>query len=247
MATTGRLISDLLLKEKPEEEEQVAPRPQSSWVSELIDRRSSSDPRKKRVPVGFNFERDPFDPSSYYKQLGSFRDISRAATNVTRQEAANKEAAERQAAFEQSQAAWQDAMSGVDPRFIYSNGGGGSNTNFSSSTSRRYRLGHVSGNTAKAADYFGNKYGIKTIGGFGGGSVPGSDHPKGRALDYMINNVKNGKARGDALAQDVLKNWKKWNVKYVIWNRHIWHPGRGWKKYSGPSAHTDHVHVSFNK
>ncbi len=244
MATTGKLISDLLLKERPEEQREQ-PQPQGSWVTDLIDRRSSGDPRKKRQPVGFNFEREPFDPASYYRQLGSFRDISRAATNVTKQEAANKEAAERQAAFEASQAAWQSSMNGIDAKFVYSNGGG--NTNFSSSTSRRYRLGGVSGNTARAADYFGNKYGIKSIGGMGGGSVPGSDHPKGRALDYMINNVKNGKARGDALAQDVLKNWKKWNVKYVIWNRHIWHPGRGWKKYSGPSAHTDHVHVSFNK
>lgn len=215
------------------------PQPQSpSWVKELIDKRyQPKTERLKRNPVGFDFAREPFDPSSYYKALGQYRDISRAATNVTRQETANREEAERQREFDANQAAMNSAIGRVSANFTYSGGG----------TSKKYGLKGVSPNTAKAADYFGSKYGIKTIGGRGPGSVPGSDHPKGRATDFMINNIRNGHAAGDALANDVIKNYKAWNVKYVIWNKYIWHPGRGWTRYSGPSDHTDHVHVSYNK
>lgn len=221
--------------------------PQNSWVQDLIAQRyQPKTERIKRSPVGFEFKRDPFDPSSYYKQLGQFRDISRAATEVTRVEANNRE----QAAIEREQAANREAINnalkGLNPNFTYSNSDGttfGGGSNFS----KKYHLKGVSSNTAKAADYWGSKYGIKTIGGRGPGSVPGSDHPKGRALDFMINNTKNGKARGDALANDLISHYKEWNIKYIIWNRYIWQPGRGWHKYSGPSDHTDHVHASFYK
>jgi hypothetical protein len=213
----------------------VAGPPQSSWVKDLIDKRyQPKTERLKRSPVGFDFKREPFDPSSYYRALGTFKDISRAATNVTRQEVANREEAERARDNAASQQALMDSMSGIDPRFTYA-----ANTG----ASKKYGLKGVSPNTSKAADYFGSRYGIKTIGGMGAGSVPGSDHPKGRALDFMTSN----KSKGTALANDLIKNAKSWNVKYVIWNRYIWQPGRGWKKYNGPSPHTDHVHASFNK
>lgn len=219
--------------------------PQSSWLKDLIDQRyQPKTERLKRSPIGFNFEREPFDPSSYYRALGTFRDVSRLATNVTRQEVANREEAERQREYEQNQRDLEKGLGGVNPNFTYENGSSGG---WSSTSGRNYKLGRVSSTTQRAANYFGNKYGIKSIGGYGGGSVPGSDHPKGRATDFMINNIKNGKSVGNALANDVIKNYKKYNVKYVIWNRYIWHPGRGWKKYSGPSDHTDHVHVSYNK
>jgi len=146
----------------------------------------------------------------------------------------NKEAADRQREFDENQAAINNSTGGIDPRFTY--GGGG--------VSRKYGLKHVTPNTARAADYFGSKYAIKNIGGYGPGSVPGSEHPKGRALDYM---TYSNKAKGNSLANDIMRNYKKWNVKYIIWNHYIWHPGRGWHKYNGPKPHTDHVHVSFNK
>lgn len=211
-----------------------------TWIKDLIDKRyQPKTERLKRSPVGFDFTREPFDPSSYYKQLGQYTGISRAATNVTRQETANREEAQRQREFEANQAAMNDALSGVNPNFTYSNGSGGG----TGGVSRKYGLKGVSPNTARAADYFGSRYGISNIGGRGPGSVPGSDHPKGRALDFMTSN----KSKGTNLANDVIKNYRAWNVKYVIWNRYIWHPGRGWTRYSGPSDHTDHVHVSFNK
>lgn len=214
------------------------PVPETSWVKDLIDNKfGQQTERIKRSPVGFNFEREPFDPSSYYKALGSYKDISRGATNVVNQEVANREEAEAQRRYAQDQKRMQGRLGGVDPRFTYSN------YKANTSGSKRYRLGGVSSNVAKAADYFGNRYNIKTIGGRGPGSVPGSDHPHGRALDYMTTNV----SKGTALANDVIKNYKAWNVKYVIWYKHIWQPGRGWSKYSGPSDHTNHVHVSFYK
>ena len=219
--------------------------PKSSWVQDLISQRyQPKTERLKRTPIGFNFQRDPFDPSSYYKALGQYKDISKLATNVTMQEVENKRQSQIQAAYDASQKAMQNALNGVNPNFTSS---GYSVGNALAGASRKYNLKGISPNTAKAADYFGSRYGIKTVYGLGKGSVPGSDHPKGRATDFMINNLKNGKAIGNALANDVIRNYKAWNVKYVIWNRYIWQPGRGWKKYNGPSAHTDHVHVSYNK
>lgn len=106
----------------------------------------------------------------------------------------------------------------------------------------RYDLGPVRSWVADAAEWFGGRHDIATIGGWREhGSVPNSDHPRGLALDFMTRS----KSRGDALAADLIGNAAKWNVTYVIWWRRIWSPGRGWRPYSGPSTHTDHVHASF--
>lgn len=107
-----------------------------------------------------------------------------------------------------------------------------------------YSLGNVKPWVKAAANYWGPKYGIKTIYGVGPGSVANSDHPKGLALDFMINNIPNGKSVGDALAADVLANRGAYNVTYVIWYKRI-NTGSGWRTYTGPRDHTDHVHVSF--
>lgn len=242
-------ITDKLLELQKQRELPVAAPPQQSWVKELIDKRyQPQTERLERNPVGFDFKRDPFDPSSYYSQIGTLRGISRANTQVALQEAANKtntEAAKK--AYEDA----QNAVNGINPKFI---GGavapeGDPNVQFSpTGKSRKYGLKGITSNTSKAADYWGSKYGIKSIGGYRDhGSVPGSDHPKGRALDYMTNNIPNGMKVGTALANDLIKNYKAWNVSYVIWNKHIWSPGKGWRRYNGPSDHTDHVHASFNK
>lgn len=220
----------LALQQQPQEQ---------SWIKDLIAQRyQPKTERLKRTPVGFNFNRDPFDPSSYYKQLGQYRDISTAATAVVKQEAANREAAEREREQAANQAAIEEALRGINPWSSAS----GSDVN----VSRNYKLGGVKGYVSKAADYFGSKYGIRTVYGVGPGSVPGSDHPHGKAVDLMINNLKNGKRTGTQMANDIIQNYQQWNVKYVIWNKYIWSPSKGWRKYSGPSDHTDHVHVSFN-
>lgn len=39
-------------------------------------------------------------------------------------------------------------------------------------------------------------------------------------------------------------------LKYVIWNRQIWSRARaseGWRRYTGPNAHTRHMHVSVGR
>lgn len=215
------------------------PQQQSTWVQDLIKQvyKPEEEQFQQKQPIGFNFKRDPFDSTSYYKQLGTNEGINTAASNVVYQVAANKKAAEQQRLLEEQ----QKALQGINPQFTY-------DSNFTpNGKSRKYGLKSITPNTSKAADYWGSKYGIKTVGGYREhGSVPGSDHPKGRALDFMINNIKNGHSTGDALANDIIKNYKAWDVSYVIWNRYIWSPSRGWRKYNGPSPHTDHVHVSFN-
>lgn len=105
-----------------------------------------------------------------------------------------------------------------------------------------YSLPGTKSHVVAAANYFGTKYGIKTVGGWRPfGSVPNSDHPKGLALDFMTRN----KSTGDALAADLIANHSQWNITYVIWWRRIWTPDKGWHDYHGPVPHTDHVHASF--
>ncbi len=108
----------------------------------------------------------------------------------------------------------------------------------------RYNLGAVKDHVAKVANTVGPKYGIKTIYGWAPGVF---DHPKGLALDFMINNISNGRDTGDKLSAFVIANYKALGVKYVIWYRRYWDPRQGWKAYSAAasSPHTDHVHVSF--
>lgn len=107
-----------------------------------------------------------------------------------------------------------------------------------------YVLGNVKPWVKTAANHFGPKYGIKTVYGVGPGSVKNSDHPKGLALDFMINNIPNGRATGDAMAAEALANMAAFDITYVIWYKRI-NTGSGWRSYSGPSDHTDHVHMSF--
>lgn len=253
MATTGNLVQLLqqLNSNNGNQQQQPTGAPQlnsqspslpqqtdqASWVQDLINSHANAGGRLKRTPVGFNFQSIPFDPSSFYRALDTSKTVQQLATQVTLTEAQNKADAERQAAIDASNAAAQRALAGVNPNFT-----GGTGTNFSGK-SVKYKLGHVAPDVAKAGDYFGQKYGIGTEYGVGPGSVPGSDHPHGLAIDFM---VYGNKKKGNSLAQDAIKNYKAWNIKYVIWYHYIWHPGRGWSKYSGPSPHTDHVHVSFN-
>ncbi|MGW3606294.1 coiled-coil domain-containing protein [Micromonospora sp. NPDC005161] len=78
------------------------------------------------------------------------------------------------------------------------------------------------------------------------------EHPKGRACDWSLQ--KSGfrswynndtRMYGNNLAAFLLRNADRLGIYYVIWNRQIWFPATGWKSYSGPSNHTDHVPVSL--
>lgn len=107
-------------------------------------------------------------------------------------------------------------------------------------------LGKVQPVTQRAAEEFARTFNVFNIGGYRAvGSVPGSDHPKGLAIDIMTNVQKTG----DRYANWFLANGGRLGVTYVIWNRRIYdlRNGKGWQPYSGPSPHTDHVHVSFSE
>ena len=83
------------------------------------------------------------------------------------------------------------------------------------------------------------------------GSVPGSDHPRGLAIDVA---VPDDRVFGEQLAAWVADNAAALHVRYVIWDAAIWHPERGWQPYLHPDdpsgqdpslSHRNHVHISF--
>jgi putative cell wall-binding protein/peptidoglycan hydrolase-like protein with peptidoglycan-binding domain len=100
--------------------------------------------------------------------------------------------------------------------------------------------------------------------GHSGGIVRGcgigstSEHKEGRAVDFMLSvNVPEQKAAGDALTAWLTGkdehgviggNARRVGVMYVIWNKRIWsvYSTAGWRTYTGPVPHTDHVHLSFS-
>lgn len=106
-------------------------------------------------------------------------------------------------------------------------------------------LGPVKDYVKASADALISKFGIKSAGGWRK-SDPFPDHPSGHAVDFMINDLPNGHAVGDALAAYIIQNAKALGVKYIIWNRRSWNPERGtWANYTGSNPHTDHVHVTW--
>jgi TP901 family phage tail tape measure protein len=115
--------------------------------------------------------------------------------------------------------------------------------------------GAFAANTAAAKAFIERTFtGVSSIGGLYGGSVPGSDHPMGKALDVMIANYRSaaGIASGTKIADWFRANINAFGSKYVIWRDQIDNlRGRGWEPYSHPGgnndtlAHRDHVHLSF--
>lgn len=92
--------------------------------------------------------------------------------------------------------------------------------------------------------------------------APFPDHSTGRCCDYMI--TIDGMPRADQVQLgDAIAAWHKTNaeamrVSGVIWNRRVMgfpHEGDhgayrgpygGWRTYTGPKPHTDHVHVEYD-
>jgi hypothetical protein len=104
--------------------------------------------------------------------------------------------------------------------------------------------GSAKGLVGFALDAFGQfrrMFPSMTIGGWRArGSVPGSDHPKGKALDLMT-------TMGHVAAQIIGTFMGQPGRKYWIWNRQWAGTSTGWepRPYRGPSPHTDHVHLSY--
>ncbi|HXQ57973.1 MAG TPA: lytic murein transglycosylase, partial [Actinomycetes bacterium] len=96
---------------------------------------------------------------------------------------------------------------------------------------------------------------VRSIGGWRPvGSVPGSDHPYGRAIDVMVPYPgRTGRDLGWRIARWAVADADRLDVKYVIFNGRIWTRTRGWHGYQHPSdpcncnptlRHDDHVHIS---
>lgn len=78
------------------------------------------------------------------------------------------------------------------------------------------------------------------------------EHPKGRACDWSLQDrgfspaaTRDQRLYGNNLAAFLVRNADRLGILYVIWYRQIWFPATGWKSYSGPSPHIDHVHMSI--
>ncbi|MEJ3658834.1 hypothetical protein WEH80_38350 [Actinomycetes bacterium KLBMP 9759] len=103
-------------------------------------------------------------------------------------------------------------------------------------------LGAVKSYVRTAANFLGCQYEPSAMHGVAGRAGT-SDHPSGKAIDFMI-----GRAAGDQLAQCALNNRKQLGITYVIWRQRI-NYGSGWEAMEdrgSPTAnHYDHVHVSF--
>jgi hypothetical protein len=104
-------------------------------------------------------------------------------------------------------------------------------------------LGRVRPHVRAAAEFLGCRFGEPTMFGVAGRGGA-SDHPSGRAVDFMVDRVT-----GNALAACALRDQEELGVKYVIWRQRI-NFGEGWEPMAdrgGVTAnHFDHVHVSFN-
>ncbi|PSN65119.1 hypothetical protein BS50DRAFT_611283 [Corynespora cassiicola Philippines] len=90
------------------------------------------------------------------------------------------------------------------------------------------------------------------------GCGSGSDHCCGKAVDLMCSDA-GGTATlsGKEIAEWIMNNRGRLNLKYVIWGQKIWNPSqdkvKGWKNWRTmedrgdiTANHWDHVHVSFN-
>ena len=99
---------------------------------------------------------------------------------------------------------------------------------------------------------------ITNIGGIGDRPNK-SDHPAGRAIDLMIPGweTADGRKAGWQVAHWLQANATNLNVKYLIYDDHVWRSYRadvGWTPYTHPNGpttdptlrHLDHVHVSVN-
>jgi hypothetical protein len=124
-----------------------------------------------------------------------------------------------------------------------SSSGGGTVNITIPATFRTYRVGNVKPWVQSAVNEIGTIFGIKTIYGWAPGKY---DHPKGLAADFMISNISNGKSVGDKIANWAIQHAARLGITYIIWYRRSWNPSRRtWVSYSGDSAHTDHIHLSF--
>lgn len=81
--------------------------PRAPWIVETIERYLGDEKNKFQPyrPLTFDVERSPFDPSAFYRELDTFKTMSRNATNNLKQALEAKRQRELQEAMRASQAA----------------------------------------------------------------------------------------------------------------------------------------------
>ena len=103
-------------------------------------------------------------------------------------------------------------------------------------------FGAVAAEVREAGEQLRCMFAVNTVYGVAGRSNA-SDHPAGRALDFMAS-----WATGDRLAEYAAANMERLGISYVIYRQRI-NTGNGWERMEdrgGATAnHMDHVHVSF--
>ncbi len=117
-------------------------------------------------------------------------------------------------------------------------------------TSSTYHLGNVKPQTTALANLIGPMFGIKTIGGYRESARDPGGHPSGLALDLMTNDIPDGTATGDRMAQYLIDNADKLGIDYLIWKQRSYRPSRGtWVQMEDRGSitqnHFDHVHVNL--
>lgn len=87
-------------------------------------------------------------------------------------------------------------------------------------------FGGVAVHVARAGQHLREKFGVDDVGGVADRpNNPTSDHPRGYALDFMVD-----RSTGDALAAYAEEHSEVLGIKYILWET---------------EDHYDHVHISF--
>jgi len=80
-------------------------------------------------------------------------------------------------------------------------------------------------------------------------------HGEGRALDWMVNASDAAQRRAvnrftRKVSAENFRLGRAMGIQELIFNRRIWTASRhaeGWRAYTGPNAHTDHIHIGLNR
>ncbi len=94
---------------------------------------------------------------------------------------------------------------------------------------------------------------VTSVGGYSCRQNTASDtisiHGLGRALDIMIDGTTpKGLETGNRIRNFMINNSSALGIQRVIWDSHIWSADQdGWRPYTGPNAHIDHLHVEINE
>jgi septal ring factor EnvC (AmiA/AmiB activator) len=185
--------------------------------------------------------------ASLQSRQGSLRARSgRLIHKIKAEEAARRRAAERARKARLARLARQRAAASR-PTVISSDSDGGGYVGGPNTSSYNY----LTRNTKRLYGLVTRIFDVHSIGGWRPyGSVPGSDHPRGRAIDVM---TWSNRSLGWRIANWAVANAGALGVKYVIFNGRIWTRSRGWHGYRHPSdpcncnptlRHDDHVHIS---